>query len=748
MSALPVLAPVPSSRLVCADGAELPLRACELRAVARAGIARVVVEQTFLNASDQALEVTYQLPLPADGAVAGFSFRLADRTVRGEIATREDARAQYEEALFEGRTAGLLEQDRSALFTQAVGNIPPRREVVVTVELDQPLVWAEQGWCWRFPTVVGPRYVDAGVQDAERLTLDVASGPLPARLSLSLEIGDALTGPVRSDTHAIVGGGVTSLVGGLARLDRDVVVSWPVAQPTPGVTLTCERLGASRFGSLVLVPPSVVRASVPRDVILLLDVSGSMAGEPLDMLRATCAAVVDGLGEQDTLEMISFAEQPARWRRAPMRCDARTRAEAQRWLRELRAGGSTEMDVAIRAALDGLREGAQRQIVLVTDGYIGFEDRVLSSARDRLPEGSRIHTVGVGVAPNRGLTRPLARVGRGQEILPTRLDLDAVVRRLCAHLAAPQVVDLTVDGDAVVGVAPSRLPDLYAGAPARLALELKPGTVRVRGRTAEGPWTHTLTVGDDADDGTQLARLFGRERVEDLECDGSPPHERDRAVEEAGLRFGIVTRRTSLVAISETPTVDPRAPSRRVLVPHELPAGTSVDGLGLRPMVVASPSTMASLASLAFDSGLFSLSTVEHRRAAPRRPSAAPPSPPEVARAQVFPSFRLHVTPPVPGATRRAHEGGDLRLVRAIRKGTSLLVILDVVHELVWIRPDAVLVRAGGAIHTVKIDLARSTESGELQVGNVLRLVLLGVDALGPIEAIGCAGTEVAMGGV
>ncbi|HMV68079.1 MAG TPA: VIT domain-containing protein [Myxococcota bacterium] len=184
----------PVSRLVAVDGAELSLRAVHLRARAEGGYASVVIEQVFVNPLDRAVDVTYQLPLPADAAVGGFRFVLADEEVLGRVQGREAARRTFERALAEGRTAALLEQDRDALFTQRVGNVPAGAIVQVEVTLDQPLAWRDGAWEWRFPTVVAPRFVDEAVADADRLAVDVADGPLLARLSLSLDVADAAPG--------------------------------------------------------------------------------------------------------------------------------------------------------------------------------------------------------------------------------------------------------------------------------------------------------------------------------------------------------------------------------------------------------------------------------------------------------------------------------------------------------------------------------------------------------------------------
>ena len=112
-------------RLVSVDGRGLPLKSVALRGAAGGGLARIVLTQSFENPHPDPLRVTYQLPLPPEAAVSGYAFQIGDRRVVGEVDRVEAARERFERELAEGKTAGLLEQDRSSLFTQEIGNIPP-----------------------------------------------------------------------------------------------------------------------------------------------------------------------------------------------------------------------------------------------------------------------------------------------------------------------------------------------------------------------------------------------------------------------------------------------------------------------------------------------------------------------------------------------------------------------------------------------------------------------------------------------
>ncbi len=661
--AAPLAQPHPSSgaRLASSEGRALPLVSTRLSIEARGGIARTRLEQRFANQHAEPLSVSYLLPLPADGAVSGFRFRIGERTVTGEVDQRARARRRFEEAVASGHTAALVEEERQSLFQQELGNIPPHTDVFAELSIDQPLAWlaGEGAWELRFPTSAAPRYLGAPgrVADARQITVDVASGPIAPRMQLALAIGDAITGAPESPSHALRaeeerapgaadgppvspdapraagsarGSRVMFAEEAGAPLDRDLVIRWKAAQAALSSSLEVARdvspaLASRAFGLFTLVPPARAGAAVPRDLIVLLDTSGSMSGEPLMQSQRIASALIESLSDQDSLELIEFSNEPRRWKKEAARATAGEKQSALRWVRSLRASGGTEMRTGIVEALAGLRAESQRQIVLVTDGLIGFESEIVATLLARLPRGSRLHAVGVGSSVNRALTRPAARAGRGAElILGLGEDPERAARRLLAHTASPLVVDLELAGSALLAHAPERLPDLYAGLPARLCVELRPegGELIARGRAAEGEWVERLHVaaiangeqrviragepretasgpgalaarqGSDAVDArwpacSAVAALFGREQVEDLEMNAAARDVREPSsearLEALGVTFQLATRLTSWIALTDEATVDPTQPTRRETMPHQLPYGMQAEGLGLRP---------------------------------------------------------------------------------------------------------------------------------------------------------------------
>jgi Ca-activated chloride channel homolog len=594
-------------RLVSADGRTLPLMGASLRADAKGGLCRVVLEQRFRNPYQEPLRVTYRMPLPADGAVSGYAFTLGDVRIEGEVDRKHRARERFERAILEGHTAGLVTQERQSVFTQELGNLPPGEELVAELTVDQKLAWLPEGaWEWRFPTVVAPRYLGepGRVADHDRVTVNVADAPLSPRVAMAIAVRDAMPSGARPESpshpvRASLSGGrwdVTLSEETGARLDRDVVVRWAAAAAEPGVALeTAWPSGrSSGYGLLTLTPPAASAAPdpAPRDLILLVDTSGSMSGEPLDLAKRILGMMVDSLGEQDQLEMISFSSSPSRWKRGAVKAGESNRRDAQKWLSKLQASGGTEMREGVLEALAPLREGAQRQVVIVTDGLIGFEDEIIRTIYERLPQGSRVHVIGVGSAVNRGLSFPASRAGRGVElIVGIGEDAERAAQRLLARTCAPVLTEVAVSGSALERSAPARAPDVFAGAPALLSVALRPagGELVVRARAADGgEFERRISVPPataPGDGNPALAKLYGRELVEDLELQIAAGVEKgamNAEIERAGLDFQISTRLTSWVAVSKSKTVDPGAPTRHEEVPVELPHGMSAEGMGLR----------------------------------------------------------------------------------------------------------------------------------------------------------------------
>lgn len=588
-------------RLVSPIGLELTFIKAAIHVRAQGGLAVIALTQHFYNPYTNPLSVRYTMPLPADAAVRAYSFLIGGRLIRGEIDRRERAQERYNKAIRSGYSAGHLQQNRSNIFEHEFGNIPPREGLISILELDQKLEWTEEGrWCWRFPTLVGPRYLDADEQQADELLLDTVDPVLGRRekspkIELYLHLHDPLTGEPSSPTHAIsvAQSEITEIqLKEASLLNRDIVVDWPVRRPQIGLSLQVARPEESKpmshhsFGLLTITPPSSVAEleGRSRDLIFLLDASGSMEGEPFQQAKSLIQGVIQTLNETDRMELIAFNNNPFRWKQEAVYATEAEKEEAYHWLELQEVDGGTEMRDGILEALRPLRDNSQRQVILVTDGLIQFEKEIVETLYDHLPRGCRLHTVGVGSVINRFLTKIAARVGRGTEvILDPGGSVDQALKRLLLRISPPLITDLELSGSAFRDHEPTKVPDLFGASPVLLSVRLKStgGMLQVRGDTIVGPWSAEIQVpAQEAGAGQpSIVALYGRERIEDLESlflANRSPTLVDQQIEQTGLDFQIATRRTSWIAISDQPTVDPEVKRREEVILHELPHGVDV----------------------------------------------------------------------------------------------------------------------------------------------------------------------------
>jgi Ca-activated chloride channel family protein len=615
---IPMAAEPRPAGLVTVDGRTYPLERVRLDGRAEGGLACTTLTQTYTNPYDEPLEVLYTLPLHADGAVLGYAIHFGERVIRGEVMKREAAAKAYEDALFEGRTAGLLEQERDDTFTQRLGALPGRQSARIEIQVLHPLAFVpkvnggQARWEYRFPTVAGIRYEGAPgrVPDAARLDVDRnAEGAIPTRIEAGLTLADGAPDALAASSHThdidcqAAGSSSHITLRAGARLDRDLVVRWNVCAGREGVRLV-EGPGLpgddGRYALLTLVPPLLPVRWLTRDLTLLLDASGSMSGEPLAWAKRVIAELLASLEPEDRFELLAFSNQVTRLTNGPVPGDERNVERALRSLDPLEAGGGTEMGNALVEALKPLREDSQRQVVLITDGDIGFEGEIVSEILRRLPEGARVHALGVGSAPNRTLLQGVARAGRGAEVIVSvESELAEAAGRLRRATARPVLTNVTVQGSALRAAAPARPRDVMAGQPLVLALDLAPegGTLEVGARQGDAPdtWVWRIDVpmagAGSAATTVAIGALFGRETIADLElrAAAAAPRSEDRieadaAIEAAGLRHRIASRLTSLVAIAEEPSVDPLAPRRRERLPVEMPQGVAIEGVGMEMM--------------------------------------------------------------------------------------------------------------------------------------------------------------------
>jgi Ca-activated chloride channel family protein len=581
----------------------LPLESIDAAVSITGLLARTVLTQGFHNPHEVALEATYIFPLPDRAAVSALRLSAADRVVDAELKERGQARAEYDEAVAAGQRAAIAEQERPDVFTLRVGNIAPGERVSVTLTVVGPLSYEDGEATYRLPLVVAPRYIpgtpgsgDAvgdgwaedtdAVPDASRITPPVLlpGFPNPVRLSIGVDLDPAglPLGEVQSSLHTVVREGNRVQIEPGERVDRDFILRLAYGEPdqtATALTVTPDAEGDEGTFQLTLVPPSATAASRPRDVVLVLDRSGSMGGWKMVAARRAASRIVDTLTTVDRFAVLTFdnvVESPPALGSALVAGTDRNRYRAVEHLSTVDARGGTELLGPLSAALDLLTDTSRdRVLVLVTDGQVGNEDEILRRCRARLA-GVRVHTVGIDEAVNAGFLGRLAAVGGGRcELVESEDRLDAAMARIHRRIATPVVTELclSTDGQTLDSVTPARLPGLFPGVPlvvsGRYRGALRP--VTVSGRQADGrEWTVTPILRTADDPAATLS--WARSYLRDLE-DAYAAHGGDeQPIAATSLRFGVLCRFTAWLAVDSRVVTEGGQP-HRVVQPVEVPRG-------------------------------------------------------------------------------------------------------------------------------------------------------------------------------
>jgi Ca-activated chloride channel family protein len=576
----------------------MPLERTRFDTLVVGTIAETTVTQKFHNPFDQPIEALYTFPLAADGAVDGYAITVGSRTIRGEMKARAEAQKLYEEAKNDGRTAALLEQERANIFTQSLANIAPGESIEVTLHVVQPLRQERGTFELALPTVVGPRYAPADrVADAKKINPpQIPDGFVPCadlELSVAIEAGMPIQG-ISAKYHTIAverqeGGALIELARAGELLNRDFVLTWGLAGPEPRASLLTQKGADGGAFTLTIMPPTVISADKirPRELVFVIDSSGSMMGEPIDTAKEAVRRALDGMQPQDTFQILNFADRASQLGPVGLANTAENRERGLRYLDQVASGGGTEMLSGIRAALDmpGQPE-RMRMVLFLTDGYIGDEAQIFRAIDERIGNANaRLFSLGVGGGVNRYLLDGMATAGRGAvTYMGPGESPKAVVDRFYQQIDRPVLTDIEIDwgGLSVEEVLPARIPDLFAGQPVVVFGRFKgapSGTIKLKGQIGGEPVEIPVDVDfAGAETHTGLTSMWARKKVDALLSYPVRPYDVPEAVQKdviaLATRYKIMTEYTAFIAVDERRVVDPDGTIKTVSVPVEVPMGT------------------------------------------------------------------------------------------------------------------------------------------------------------------------------
>lgn len=553
-------------------------------------VAEASIRQKFTNHGNVWIEAQYLLPLPEGAAVHDLRVKVGERLIVGEIREKGQARAEYVEAAATGLRTALVESDRSNLFRTAVANVGPGETIEVEVRWWQQISYRDDRFSLNLPLTYTPRYrMRVGDADAPS---SVSSGSADAHtdraprveIRIALDPGLALQS-VSSTSHALdvrKNGERYSIAlrDGAVAADRDFVLEWvPVSGRAPASAVLTEQHNGETYAMVMLLPRSELSEPLPRELILVIDTSGSMQGESMRQAIAALGMALDSLRAQDRFNVIQFnSTVEALFDDAVPAAEADI-ALARRWIAGLSANGGTEMVPALARALQAKpAPGFVRQVVFATDGAVD-DAAGLYSLIDRSLGDSRLFPIGIGSAPNAQFIERAATSGRGSSIVIRSTDeLATRMKDLFAKLDRPALRDLQLSWPGSAEVWPNRLPDLYAGEPLLVVARLSNtrGTLEASAMSATSPWAKSLPL-DRGASVTGIARLWAQRKIEHLEQSldrGANADEVRDAVIKLAFDQHLVTRYTSLLAVEKTPARPIDADLASVRLANGMPAGS------------------------------------------------------------------------------------------------------------------------------------------------------------------------------
>ena len=557
-------------------------------------VAHVELRQEFRNQTDQWQEAIYVLPLSETAAVNEMEMHIGDRVIKAVVKEKLEARKTYQQAKSEGKKAALVEQSRPNVFQQTVANIAPYETIVVKLSYVQTVDYDAGEFSFRFPMTMTPRFmpgspVPAGgdrvgeqvlspntkgwalpstqVPDANLISPPMVAQDQslinPITLTVYLDPGLELQ-EIGSQYHNIsvkkIGDRfVITTVEEVVPMDRDFVLSWrPVVGNEPKAAVFRETIDGEDYLMLMMLPPAehAEVQTLPRDMMFVIDTSGSMQGTSIDQAKASLKRALGGLRAQDRFNIIEFNTSWTRLFGAMQHPDPYYLDMAEYWVDRLSAGGGTHMLPALSMAIGGADSETQlKHIIFITDGAVGNETALFELIHRQLGD-ARLFPVGIGSAPNSFFMRQAAKFGRG--IFTHIGGLNEVGKKmdlLYQKIDRPIATDLQIQWPGEVESYPARLPALYQGQPLIVVAKAPhlQGQVHITGVTARMPWTQSLSL-ETKSSQPGVGTLWARRKIEALEDEriaGRDAEAVSRDIVRVALKHRLVSRHTSLVAVEE-----------------------------------------------------------------------------------------------------------------------------------------------------------------------------------------------------
>ncbi len=577
----------------------LPLEHTEYNIHITGSMAAAAVVQRFGNPLSEPAELVYLFPLPHDAAINGFEFRVGKRKISGRIEEQERARDIFEEARASGRRAGLLKEHRPNLFSIHLANVLPGETIEARLQYGQRIKLEDGRFEVVIPMGITPRYQDPTLPAEAEINPPVsAPGEItgPVAVTISVDAGCAVSEP-ESTTHPLEiirqdPSHFQVRLAGEQSADHDFVLGYELTSSKVQSSAWTSKEDDGDIFMAALIPPALDSEAIPplRELVFVIDRSGSMSGEPIAQARNALRACLRSLYDTDTFRILTF-DSVLEWFQSEASAATEKQIQlADQFLDQVEGRGGTDILSALQAALglqaDPLR---QRYIVFLTDGAVSAEARAMAEVKKHL-QNARIFTFGIGPSVNRALLDKMAAMGRGRaEFLGVDEDIEGAILRFQDRLAFPVLTDLKlIPRDVKIwDMTPVQLPDLYGG-PAleisgRFLREGSQPAIVIQGRANGQPVLLEARLPEAAFSVPVVRTLWAKSRADTLldkltDEDASEEKIRSQVIK-LSLEYGFVTAYTSFIAVDED--IAAHSKPRKIRVSQPLPQGLQREGFGL-----------------------------------------------------------------------------------------------------------------------------------------------------------------------
>jgi len=537
-------------------------------------IAQVNIKQTFQNETENWIsEGMYAFPVAKNAAVDQMKLTIGKRVLVGEIHEKKHAEQIYETAKNQGQTASIIKQYRPNLFTTEVANIMPNETIKVEINYQQTLLYDSGHIDFRLPLAIKNRYMqerylvdsDNTLQDTDlpKSTTNIKnSRSIEINLEAGFELSELVSLYHNVDIHNENIYQTIKLNDTHLYDKNDFVLRWfPTVGNEPQAAMFSEKRGNNEYVLLMLLPPkSYETIDQLREVVFIIDTSGSMHGSAMNAAKDALYFALTQLSPNDKFNIIEFNSHTQALYNQSVIANPENLNKAIDFIDSLKSDGGTNMGPALAQAMkDTVDKNYLKQIIFITDGSVGNEAQLFKQINQQIND-ARLFTVAIGEAPNNYFMNKAALIGRGTYTNISNLsEVDKSMNDLFVKITSPALTDIYIDWNTEAQQNPVVIPDLYNDQPVIVTARLDQFNkdIVLSGYKNKHTFSNSFILNKDGQS-KGISKLWARNQIEDLTDDYMLSAQTNnelvkQQITEIGLKYHLVSEFTSLVAVDKNP---------------------------------------------------------------------------------------------------------------------------------------------------------------------------------------------------